>query len=133
MAILGLVLSAMASNVLGSLWYSPMLFGTPWCLLVHKCQPCQLKLSTSSAVTVYGLTTAGNLTTLVLLRLAISQFVANWQQLFCLASAAFALIVGNQLPHYLFQSSPLPLYWINFGYDAAVIFIGCVLMFAVPI
>jgi hypothetical protein len=111
------VLAAVLNMVVGSLWYSPVLFGKYWQKLVGK------KMDMSKPGKAYGITTAAALLQTFILAVIISNIGAHSTSdgaaLGLLLWAGFA--ATTSISDYLFTGRRLLLWGINQGYYLVVL------------
>jgi hypothetical protein len=111
---LGILVSSLAYFALGSLWYSPVLFGTAWQKLVNI----SMKPGTSQLIKIFGLTFILILISAVvmdyfMLMFGISDFLPGlWIGLLC----GIGFVLTTSGINALYQSKPLKLFLIDCGY-----------------
>lgn len=114
------IIVAVLSMVLGSIWYSPILFARPWMRLVGKTEA---DLKEGGRGRIYLTAFGANL----VMAFVLAQFIslANAKTLLDGAKvglwAGLGFVAPASLIEYLFESRNLKLYWINSGYQLLVL------------
>ena len=114
-------LAAVATMVLGFLWYSPLLFARPWMKLMGYAPDDKTKLDEmrKEAAKLYGISFVTSLISAIvlarILRLTISHTVLHGIRTGIGVWLGFVTTV--QLTDKLFSNRPLQLYLINSGYQ----------------
>ena len=114
---MAVLVSAAVHFLLGGLWYSPVLFAKPWMRVVGLSEEDMKK---GASPMPYAIAFAASLFSAYALGCVLSavQATSVWDGL----SIGLMTGVGFVLPagmHYAFESRPLKLYVINFGYSVA--------------
>jgi hypothetical protein len=118
---LAVLVSAIATMVIGFLWYSPILFATPWMRLMGLDPNDKAKLAEmqKGAGKIYGISFVASLVSAVVLAKIID--IATVVTIPYGMKIGFAIWLGFvttvQLTSALFGKQPLKLYLINTGYQ----------------
>ena len=141
---LAVLVSGVAAMVIGSLWYSPILFGKPWMKLVgltdeKMADPPSLKLRTGKGEKKKGV--VGAYIGMFIAALLLACVMGNFFFFFCFWGfvdfmGAFQLAVWSWLGFtaattagdYLFLKKPFTLYLINVGYYLPIFIVMATLL-----
>lgn len=117
---LAVLVAALASMVIGFLWYSPVLFGNAWQKLMGWSEK-QAKEKTAKMGPAYLVALIGALVTAyVLAHLVTYLDVKTWQDALMLAFWTWlGFIATTGLSMVLWEGKPIKLYLINVGYSLA--------------
>lgn len=119
--VLAIVVSAVATMVLGFLWYSPMLFARPWMIAMglNPDDKEAIAKMQKSAGPMYGMSMmASLLTAAVLAKLFVAMGVGDVLYGLKIAFAVWlGFVMTVQLTNNLFSMKPFKLFLINTGYQ----------------
>ncbi len=127
----GVIISAVAFMVLGSLWYSPLLFGKQWMKLLGLTP--DMKPHKKSIVLSYVGMTVSALVMAYVESVFMKNMFVTWQKdAFHVALLLWVgFIATSSAGEYLFNPKPKMwrLYWINAGYYLVQLVIGAFIIF----
>ncbi len=117
---LAVLVAALASMVIGFLWYSPVLFGKPWTKLMGWSEK-QMKEKSSQMGPAYLIMLVSSLVMAYVLAHLVSYLgVKVWQDALMLAFWTWlGFIATTGLSSVLWEGKPVKLYLINVGYSLA--------------
>lgn len=130
--LLGIILSFVASGVIGTVWYSKSVFGSAWlrhCFGdAHKCPACPQGWDENNGAMLF--TAVGNAATMILLA---SLFSAEMAAASTILAAVNGLKLGllvalSQISHAVFSRTSATVYLIQAGYDVTIICVAAVIM-----
>ncbi len=121
------LLAAVANVVVGSLWYSPMLFAKQWMKLSGQKE---MGMKGGSMFTMYGMTTLAALIEAYVLAMFMRYVGATTvsEGLMVAAWAWVGFTAATALPNYVFGGRPRNLYILDMGYHlVAILAMGAVI------
>ena len=115
-------ISAIASMVVGFLWYSPMLFGTPW-MKLSGLDDKKMKAAQKDMPKTYGISFVASLiTAYVIATLVNSMLVSSLSDGLALGTVLWlGFVATTMVTGVLFQKMPWALFLINSGCQLASI------------
>lgn len=122
---LPILAGALINMIVGSLWYSPLLFAKPWMKLVHISEK-DLKSANKNMGMMYG----GTFVIALIASSTLLYFVRMLHIITATDGAVLGLIVGigftaaTTIPDYIFAGRPMKLFAINVGYQLVVLTIN---------
>ncbi len=127
------ILAAIASMGLGMLWYSSVLFGKKWMVLVGM-TPEMMSSAKSSAKRAYMVSTVASLVMAYILGVFMNNLLVPnlGQALFVGFMAWLGFVATTMINEYLFsvQKKSWTLYLINVGYQLVSLLIGSAIIYA---
>lgn len=122
------ILATVLTNMLtGALWYSPVLFGKQWMVLINK-SPEEISKEDGNKAMMLGLIPAIFTSVFLYLLLSICNATTLWDGLAIgmIASVGFASM--TLLNHVIFEGRPFKLFLINAGYAIASMNIAAIII-----
>jgi hypothetical protein len=114
-----ILVSGIASMVLGALWYSPVLFAKPWMKLVGKTkEEINQEMKTRSMPALYIAQFIAALVVAYVLAYFVAYLGARtaWDGIIVGVWAAVGFVLATSFGNYLFENRSMKLFWINNGY-----------------
>lgn len=117
---LAVAAAAVASMVVGLLWYSPILFGTPW-MKLSKLDDKKIKAAKKNIPKTYGISFIASLVTAYVIAILLnSMLISPLSEGLTLGTVLWlGFVATTMITGVLFQKMPWTLYLINSGYQLA--------------